>query len=300
MSDAKISEAAPLCPDCATPLLFECVGCSKSNYPQPAELAEQQGVDLLKLWEVTEKTGSMFGEHLQRFANVLAATGKQQVGEVVPATFDDGGDYYADQHGEGAWATYLRNGKGWVYNFGQGDDAEIRAKSVARELNRQVAAITARMQVGEVQGDALAAFNECLTPALRVPETAAYRIAVLAAVQAALAASEPGAQEPVGYLFTDDPAVYAMPGSGFHPGKEPPADAINVVPVYAAPPAQGIDLGQLRKLADRWERTANDKDVAFKDRELIGMYDKGLMKCVRELRAALIDQRDAAPGVGNG
>lgn len=34
------------------------------------------------------------------------------------------------------------------------------------------------------QGDALAAFNECLTPALRVPETVAYRIAVLAAVQA--------------------------------------------------------------------------------------------------------------------
>jgi|GEM_PF-3506629 len=55
-------------------------------------------------------------------------------------------------------------------------------------------------------------------------------------------ARQPGARVPVGYLFTDDPAVYAMPGSGFHSGKEPPADAINVVPVYAAPPAQGIDL----------------------------------------------------------
>lgn len=56
-------------------------------HPQPAELAEQQGVDLLKLWEATEKLGSMFDEHLQRFANALAATGKQQVGEVLTDTY---------------------------------------------------------------------------------------------------------------------------------------------------------------------------------------------------------------------
>lgn len=37
-----------------------------------------------------------------------------------------------------------------------------------------------------------------------------------------------------GYTFTDDPAVYAMPGSGFHPGTEPPEDAVNVVAVYAS------------------------------------------------------------------
>lgn len=64
----------------------------------------------------------------------------------------------------------------------------------------------------------------------------------------AIAARQQLGQEPVGYLFTDDPAVYAMPGSGFHSGKEPPADAINVVPVYAAPPAQGIDLGHARAI----------------------------------------------------
>ncbi|WQI22597.1 hypothetical protein U2S91_08160 [Stenotrophomonas maltophilia] len=63
----------------------------------------------------------------------------------------------------------------------------------------------------------------------------------------AIAASHPVEQEPVGYLFTDDPAVYAMPGSGFHSGKEPPADAINVVPVYAATPAQAVDLDELRR-----------------------------------------------------
>lgn len=45
---------------------------------------------------------------------------------------------------------------------------------------------------GKQQGDALADFNECLTPALRVPETAAYRIAVLAAVQAATGKQQVG------------------------------------------------------------------------------------------------------------
>lgn len=68
-------------------------------------------------------------------------------------------------------------------------------------------------------------------------------------------ARQPGARVPVGYLFTDDPAVYAMPGSGFHSGKEPPADAINVVPVYAAPSAQGIDQAAgVRAIADERQR----------------------------------------------
>ncbi|WNL50895.1 hypothetical protein Murka_0059 [Xanthomonas phage Murka] len=51
------------------------------------------------------------------------------------------------------------------------------------------------------------------------------------------AARQPVVVEPVGYWFTDDPAKFAMPGSGFRPGAEPPVDAINVVPAYAAPPA---------------------------------------------------------------
>ena len=111
-----------------------------------------------------------------------------------------------------------------------------------------------------------------------------------------LAGLQPVAQVPVGQVRTRVDGGFS---AELFPGM---ADRVgNMAPLYVAPPAQGIDLGPLRKLADRWERTANDKDVAFKDRELIGMYDKGLMKCVRELRAALIDgQRDAAPGVGNG
>ncbi len=74
--------------------------------------------------------------------------------------------------------------------------------------------------------------------------------------------------EPVGYLFTDDPAVYAMPGSGFHSGAEPPKNAINVVPLYAAPPAQqpaqvyldGMDraLGEAIDQRDRYHDMADD------------------------------------------
>ncbi len=125
-----------------------------------------------------------------------------------------------------------------------------------------------------------------------------------------LAARQPGAQEPVGFQImrrsADDTCFngrWDNPPSGFHDDREyyvSRPGTFRIRDIYAAPPAQGIDLEQLRKLADRWERTANDKDVAFKDRELIGMYDMALNKCVRELRAALIDgQRDAAPGAGS-
>ena len=48
---------------------------------------------------------------------------------------------------------------------------------------------------------------------------------------------------PYGYVFTDDPTKFAMPGSGFHFGPVPPTDAINVIPLYAAPVAAApVDL----------------------------------------------------------
>lgn len=63
----------------------------------------------------------------------------------------------------------------------------------------------------------------------------------------AINASLPLGQQRTGYFFTDDPAIYAMPGSGFHSGAEPPANAINIIPVYAAPPAQSVDLDAARR-----------------------------------------------------
>ncbi|MBB5862644.1 hypothetical protein [Xanthomonas sp. 3058] len=66
-----------------------------------------------------------------------------------------GGEYYADQHGDDAWATYRTGRSGWFYNFGSGDDAEVRAKSVARALNAEVAALAACQPVGQHQVEEL-------------------------------------------------------------------------------------------------------------------------------------------------
>lgn len=59
--------------------------------------------------------------------------------------------------------------------------------------------------------------------------------------RASLAAS--AGSEPVafGHWFTDDPKAFATPGSGFLVGKEPPKNAINVIPLYTHPsPPEGM------------------------------------------------------------
>lgn len=44
---------------------------------------------------------------------------------------------------------------------------------------------------------------------------------------------------------------------------------------------------RLHKLADYWIGITRDQDIAFKDRPLLEMYDKGLTKCANELRHKL-------------
>lgn len=46
-------------------------------------------------------------------------------------------------------------------------------------------------------------------------------------------AREAGEVEPYGHYFTDDPAKFAMPGSGFKLGPVPPDHCVSVTPVYA-------------------------------------------------------------------
>ena len=49
-------------------------------------------------------------------------------------------------------------------------------------------------------------------------------------------------QEPVGWTFVDDPAVYAMPGGGYKPGKDRPSNAILCEPRFARPvPAELVN-----------------------------------------------------------
>lgn len=51
----------------------------------------------------------------------------------------------------------------------------------------------------------------------------------------------------------------------------------------------------LHNLADYWIGITRDQDIAFKDRPLLEMYDKGLTKCATDLRNKLRKQeRDDA------
>lgn len=274
-------------------------------HPQPAELAEQQGDDLVEEGLVYFERSGDEGDrkYVAAIRNALAATGKQQ-----QSTFDGGGEYYADQHGDGAWATYLRNGKGWVYNFGQGDDAEIRAKSVARELNRQVSAITARMQVGDVQGDArriLAKHMRRIAAAHNVPRLATeadiveggeeydfWMDAAYAAVREALAARQPGAQPTA---LTERLRILSATAASFDKRERVVTlgNAQQAVAEAAAQPAQGIDLGQFRRPVEEW-RADMERWV-----EVHGDYDGAFARDIAEGNRllVLIGQRDAAPGV---
>lgn len=145
-------------------------------------------------------------------AQHLAATGKQQVSEMHR---DDAAvDAFADAM-KAKMADARAKGRG-----GWKDPAQCSSEDLSRMLRDHVE-----------KGDPRDVANFCM---------------MLHQRREAIAARQQMGQEPVGYWFTDDPAVYAMPGSGFHSGKEPPADAINVVPVYAAQTAQDIDLRQFR------------------------------------------------------
>ncbi|GAB3054373.1 hypothetical protein [Stenotrophomonas tumulicola] len=136
-----------------------------------------------------------------------------------------------------------------------------RCNAEASRVGGALLAATGKQQVGEVQGDALAAFNECLTPALRVPETAAYRIAVLAAVEA-IAARQPVGQEPLFYAAFHGQALYGV----YEDGKEAlkAVDRIGNLGsmrcLYAAPPAQDVDLGQFRDAVElmEWQERGHD------------------------------------------
>ena len=128
-------------------------------------------------------------------------------------------------------------------------------------------AATGKQQVGEVQGDARAAGQDPVD--FDYPEFQAVAMGC-------------GLEDRrIHYLI--DAARY-----GFDEALGQMKIMIDSVgPLYAAPPAQGIDLGQLREILN---------SAAL-------FYDKGLEgRCRIKIDAALalIDQRDAAPGVDRG
>jgi hypothetical protein len=144
-------------------------------------------------------------------------------------------------------------------------------------------AATGKQQVGEVQGDSI--LRAAVAPPRRFDPVAAE------AELSALAARPPGAQVPVGYA---DPhqvndlqtkiLLLREKGESF------------TMPVFAAPHAHGIGLGQFRRPVEEW-RADMERWV-----EVHGDYDGAFARDIAEGNRllALIDQRDAAPGVGNG
>ncbi|MFI8572072.1 hypothetical protein ACIGEO_11190 [Stenotrophomonas bentonitica] len=246
--------------------------------------------------EASDSVRSAIYEFEKRRDRALAATGKQQVGEVESVDDDWRLRGYA----------YASKQATTCAGCGKHKHTPLRIDAMGGYvcltcIDQKLGALMNEFgyqseQVGEVQGDGLVALESAM-PYLETLHSIVggeARTSVWRCIErgrAALAARQPGAQVPVGYLFTDDPAVYAMPGSGFHPGKEPPADAINVVPLYDAPPAQGIDLGQLRDLASDLLDSARFADYSP---EMTSVGESAGRRLL-----ALIDQRDAAPGVAN-
>ncbi len=228
---------------------------------QSAELAEQQGADAHTLWAMAQLTpGEGIEDGVQRIEEALAATGKQQVGEV------QGNALVGDEMVQAFKAALSRAqlpGKPRTYFL---KDSEL--PSILREV------LAARQPGADEPVSPMAKMAAALREKAAIEHTE-YSQRV-----------QSGEWGPMPEAATQADFCRYCEGSGW--GGESrktkcPACSGTGMPV---PPAQGIDLGQLRKLAMPilcGMLCANDAE-----------------RVCRRLHAALIDQRDAAPGVGNG
>lgn len=271
--------------------------------PQPAELAEQQGqviVHALADAYAAGAEGLQFGglARMEALAAALAATGKQQVGEEVSVEED-------------VYCSIADMIEPYVQREGTNPDGPLPASvhdSVKIIFDHW---LKTRAPVGEVQGDAVehAKNLDLLRAGYHVD--AEPRAAALNAAIAALAARQPGAQDPItveavatvrrsgegdryiywlteggiadleagDVLMVSDRAITNHDGSG---------------EVYAAPPAQGIDLGVTEE-----EREWIDYAIAHM-RDDSEPEDLTCADALEQLLRRIDGQRDAAPGVGNG
>ncbi len=248
---------------------------------QPAELAEQQGVELVELAMVEKAMLAHAGKHVTRYAiaelRALAATGKQQVGEV------------------------------------------LIQRPVAPHAANNAPSPTIRMQVGEVQGDAREQFEAWAQEQGLAVERNKLDDDYLfgetydawATWQAALAARQPGAQEQPSFgqvreiriparnkldpisVFVQDQAAgrgrivitcYGNAWQGFWN-----AMGDRTVMQFVAKCDPDYVAGSM--LQGRQTRIAkHDRDYATRI----------AAEVIAEFRTLIDGQRDAAPGVGNG
>lgn len=164
------------------------------------------------------------------------------------------------------------------------------------------------MQVGDVQGDGLVTLAEnwrtCadkhelsaleadsiggMPATVRVHETKSEVFRQVAAeLGEALAARQPGAQVPFAWgLIHGGERSVSLDRHKCDDGTE--FDDTFQFPLYTAPPAKGIDLGQL------WEQA----HAAMLDQRKRNKHDCFVFRCLKDDVQKLIDdQRDSAPGV---
>lgn len=192
--------------------------------------------------------------------------------------------------------------------FGDGSEPLYTGKQM-QDYARAAIAATGAQQVGEVQG-AVPAQSEAWAVSIGAPtdkdEHGNYLSSALnyskLGWDAALAARQPGAQADEAAILRHGAAVLDMwegdPHVTGYMGDFKDACAIlEVLALHAAPPAQGIDLGQsLRNLVDA-AKYMRDRVVETRGAKCMDDLDYA----INEADKALIDgQRGAAPGVGNG
>lgn len=271
--------------------------------PQLAELAEQQGqviVHALADAYAAGAEGLQFGgpARMEALAAALAATGKQQVGEVQ-------GDARAALEASMPYLETLHSIVG----------GEARA-SVWRSIERGRAALAASQPVriygccAQPEGELHTAEcpNMCHIPA-RQPEA---QVPVVVEAVATIKLDRDG-EFYVDWL-TEGGIHDLSVGDVLLAANSAITNDEGYGEVYAAPPAQGIDLGQQQDAA-RWRAIAPllsvewDEDEQLKrwtwidfkgDAPAIPSPTRQEYASVDEAVDALINQRDAAPGVGNG
>lgn len=174
------------------------------------------------------------------------------------------------------------------------------AKDRIRWLSRALAATCKQpLQVGEVQGDARSLAEHITDHLCHHEYDIGGRSELLACVTEALAARQPGAQKPVGLTgaFLSDVVTAAglvsTGGQSKALASRISDEAYRLLPlVSAAPPAQGVDLGQF---------LPHTTPVIDKLQDVMATH--GFAVPVRVIsdafRTALNEQRDAAQGVAS-
>ena len=272
---------------------------------QPAELAEQQGVDAVddQLLDELRDVEDYFNDvdpnpiHLatvQAAISALAATGKQQVGEAMDreqlGDLVEGMAVSVDV--DGLFSTDGRRLFGTITAV-QHEDGE---KGGLMLLVQEPEPNWKPEQVGEVQGDALSLADHITDHLCHHEYDIGGRSELLACVIEALAARQPGAPNGklVGWWNGITPGYDGQGDWSIRWGADaensrhdiPLYDGFN--PIHYQQPAHGIALGRLRSqvlgLTRRVEPISGQRFSYVQLDDVL----------------ALIDQRDAAPGAGNG